>query len=504
MPSPQQESRARCCSCTTPPARSRRRSVKITRRSGISQTSSRFDAFDLALKTENETIPYADYVQEIAGPISRFLETHKDINFIVLTKGVPIRINGGLTGDGAPGPLQPSLDSYLAAIDYPTIPGAVKANLTGSGTVGTGWINRYYNNNVPFSHAKFGGYLVTRLDGYTQADAMGLVRQALAAERTHRDGKILFDIEPDFGVGDKSTQPPSKAAVTVTDEAAWSTWNADMFRASDLLEANGIPHEAAVTKKFAGDRSNLLGYFSWGSNDSHFSSSAYELLRFAPGSLCDTAVSTSARTFLPTTGGQTLIADLIAHGLTCGQGYADEPILDGTSSPTIDLSHYLAGYTMAESFYAGTRYLGWEGVCVGDPLCCPYAGQHLVVPTSAASFSVSTGGVKVEACSESGQDLGFLSNGDDTAYDGISLTGVTHFIARAASAGLGGRIEIRLESPHGTLIGICPIRPTGDWQAWTTQEASLSKRVEGVHRLYLVYAGGAGNLFNLEWFALHK
>ena len=82
-----------------------------------------------------------------------------------------------------------------------------------------------------------------------------------------------------------------------------------------FLIARKIPTELDRSEVFVGDRSNLLGYFSWGSNDANYNEKAYESLRFAPGSIGDTAVSTSARTFLPTTGGQSLIADLIAHGM---------------------------------------------------------------------------------------------------------------------------------------------------------------------------------------------
>ena len=60
---------------------------------------------------------------------------------------------------------RPSLDSYLAALDYERLPGAVSGHLTDSGFTGTAWANRFWNSSTPFAHAKFGGYLVTRLDG---------------------------------------------------------------------------------------------------------------------------------------------------------------------------------------------------------------------------------------------------------------------------------------------------------------------------------------------------
>jgi uncharacterized protein (TIGR03790 family) len=329
------------------------------------RTSVAVHCADSALSSASETISFADYTRLIAGPVGTFLAAHGTINFIVLTKGVPIRIDGALTGEYS----QPSVDSYLAAIDYPAPSSAVKASLAGSGTVGTGWINHYYNSNEPFSHKKFNGYLVTRLDGYTEADAIRLVDESLASDRSHAAGTILLDVEPDFGMQNKDSRPLATPATTVSAEEPYWTWNADMLHAADILHAKGVACDADVTTVFAGGEVDLLGYFSWGSNDDHFNAAAYESLRFAPGSICDTAVSTSARTFLPASGGQTLMADLISHGVTCCQGYVGEPILDGISSPTIDLSHYVGGYTMAESFYAGTPYIGWEGICIGDPLC---------------------------------------------------------------------------------------------------------------------------------------
>ena len=46
-----------------------------------------------------------------------------------------------------------------------------------------------------------------------------------------------------------------------------------------------------------GGYKNLMGYYSWGSNDLKFDKRAYNSLGFAPGGIAETAVSTSARTF---------------------------------------------------------------------------------------------------------------------------------------------------------------------------------------------------------------
>ena len=167
---------------------------------------------DSALNGANETISLSDYTSKIETPIGDYLSSHSGINFIVLTKGIPIRIDGAATGSEnegeSPQNYRPSLDSYLAALGYSTDNGDVKAAIVGSGAQGVAWVNKYYNATAPFTHAQFGGYLVTRLDGYTQADAMALVDRSLAAMQNPQKGSILLDVPSDFGSGDKTKMPP--------------------------------------------------------------------------------------------------------------------------------------------------------------------------------------------------------------------------------------------------------------------------------------------------------
>lgn len=475
---------------------------------------------DSAVSSDNETIPLSDYSTLIAAPISAYLQAQPGIQFIVLTKGVPIRINGAATGccmDGD-GPGQPSVDSFLAAIDYPGLPGATEVGITGSGTVGRGWLNQYWNATVPFSHAQFGGYLVTRLDGYTQGDAIALVTEALAAEQGPGNGPAMFDVDDTHGLGDKTQAPEPitssdyDATDGVTAEWDWSVWNADMLHARDVLEASGIPNQLSMNGTFVGGLTNLLAYFSWGSNDGNFDGSAYESLTFAPGSLGDTAVSTSGRTFLPTSGGQSLIADLTAHGLTAAKGYVGEPLLQGVASPSIALARYYSGYSMAESMYAASRFVGWEDVVLGDPLGTPYYGARpVVVPTYASAFDDSSGGVQTESCSEGSMDVGSITDGSYVAYQSVALTGAQTFVARVASAGTGGNIEVYLDSPSGTWLGSCEVPVTGDWQTWVTQTCAVSA-ASGVHDVVLAFSSGddagapegGSYLFNVQWFAFRK
>ena len=142
----------------------------------------------------------------------------------------------------------------------------------------------------------------------------------------------------------------------------------------DLSTAN-IPVQFDTANTFIGNISNLKGYVSWGSNDTNYNANSYNSLGFTVGALGETAVSTGGRTFLPTTGGQSLIANLVSQGITGVKGYTTEPLLVAVASPKIIFNRYRNGWTMAESFYAASRLVGWMDIVIGDPICRAYASN---------------------------------------------------------------------------------------------------------------------------------
>jgi len=108
-------------------------------------------------------------------------------------------------------------------------------------------------------------------------------------------------------------------------------------------------------------------------------------------------------------------------------------------------------------------------------------------------------GIKTEVCGEGGLDVAYVTNGSWIRVRGVDFgSGASVFYARVASAGSGGNIELHLDSLSGTLAGTCPVAPTGGWQTWTTTNCSVSG-ASGVHDLYFKFTGGAGNLFNVNW-----
>jgi glucosylceramidase len=117
----------------------------------------------------------------------------------------------------------------------------------------------------------------------------------------------------------------------------------------------------------------------------------------------------------------------------------------------------------------------------------------------ASSFS-DTSGLQTETSTDAlgGYDVGFAQDGDWARYANVDFgSGVSSVDARVASAGSGGTIELRIDSPTGTLVGAVVVPVTGGWQSWTIVSGSASS-VRGVHDLYAVFQG-SGDVGNLNW-----
>jgi endo-1,4-beta-xylanase len=113
----------------------------------------------------------------------------------------------------------------------------------------------------------------------------------------------------------------------------------------------------------------------------------------------------------------------------------------------------------------------------------------------------SQSGVETETCTDTdgGTNIGFIQDGDYVVYNKIDFgSGATSFEARTSSASTGGDIELRLDSPTGTLIGKCTVAPTGDWQKWATSTCKVSG-VTGQHDLYMVFRGVDDYVLNVNW-----
>jgi beta-galactosidase len=115
----------------------------------------------------------------------------------------------------------------------------------------------------------------------------------------------------------------------------------------------------------------------------------------------------------------------------------------------------------------------------------------------------SQSGIQTEDCSEGGKDVGYIENGDYVVYKAIDFgAGAASFKVRVASATDGGNIELRLGSINGSLVGTCSVT-TGGWQEWDYATCEVTD-LSGIHDLYLVFTGGEGYLFNVNWFIFEE
>ena len=95
-----------------------------------------------------------------------------------------------------------------------------------------------------------------------------------------------------------------------------------------------------------------------------------------------------------------------------------------------------------------------------------------------------------------------ISNGDYIKVRSVDFgKSAKSFEANVASATDGGSIEIHVDHPTGTLLGTCIVKSTGGVTNWAVQSCKVNK-IKGVHDIYFVFKGGAGDLFNFDWWKL--
>ena len=297
-----------------------------------------------------ETINRNQYV-ELERAVADCLRSGKlaeKILYVVTTAGVPLRVSGtksGLDGDYA------AVDSELTLL-YGKLRGKqVRPN----GLVPNPLFNR---PEARFSHPEFPIYLVTRLAAYDFPGVRALIDRGLQARNV---GMFVLD---------------AKSGSDATGE----DWLRDA--AIRLPEKRTIYDDSG--KVLAGEK-NVIGYASWGSNDSNRKQRTLGF-RWLPGAIMTEYVSTNARTFQrppadwkigtwkDRTGWfagspQTLIGDYIEEGVTGVAGHVYEPYLGMTPRPHLLLPAWYSGRNLAESFYLSIPALSWQNVVIGDPLC---------------------------------------------------------------------------------------------------------------------------------------
>ncbi len=276
--------------------------------------------------------------QSLRNQVESYLVVNRisdSINYLVTTKGVPLKVKRSDMMAAS------SVESELSLIL-----GSYSNYIQKSGRI----VSPYYRQREHFTRARYGIYIVTRLDGYTFNDI----------KRTIDQSKTI------------SNEIPTESRFVLDQDPTWNTivpsLNRNMTTVKSTLNARGLKVTLDTTTLYLTGQNDVMGYTSWGSNDRNSSFHGLVNNTWMPGAIAETYVSTSGRSFtLPSVYGQSMIADLIAEGITAAKGYVYEPYSSAMADVTVLFDLYTNGYTVAESYYSASPYLSWMDVIIGDP-----------------------------------------------------------------------------------------------------------------------------------------
>jgi uncharacterized protein (TIGR03790 family) len=278
---------------------------------------------------ETDEWTLAEYRTTLETFVQQRIAADPDLDYVVLTRGIPFRLSDSGSDGGF------STDSTLSTCGMNPRPDTRAAN-------------PYYRQVNRFTRGRYGILLVTRLDGPTLQSALGLIDSATHAQA--RRGP--FYLRDSFAMN----MAPANLLLT---RRGFTTEFVHGFNNSRY------PH-------YEGLGGPYMAHWGAGPHDTQYTAENYAKLKFLPGAICDITWSASAAG-LRDAGSVGNIAVMTGNGAAGAQGYVSEPYADSLSKPEFVLDRYTRGYDLAESFSAGTPYVNWKQIVLGDPLCAPYA-----------------------------------------------------------------------------------------------------------------------------------
>ena len=295
--------------------------------------------------TTNEELDSLEF-EQIRQQIETYLTANNlidSINYIVTTKGVPLKVQRGNCNDLGTGNANcTSFDNEIALIL-----GTLSSFIAAPGMIS----NPYYNTSSHFSRSNYGIYLVTRLDGYTKNDVINLIDRSSSNTLVNKSiANFIFDL---------SYEGSSLQIATFT---------AMLEAPYDSLIADGWNAVLDTDTTYLINQQNVLGYYSINYKP------ANKVLNFTweKGSIAEMLFDFTANTFYDSinTNNDLLIANLISKGATGANGYTYYIFKYASLKANILFDRYTDtsfNYNLAESYYMSIPKLSWQNVIIGDP-----------------------------------------------------------------------------------------------------------------------------------------
>lgn len=284
--------------------------------------------------------------EQIRLQIENYLITNDlqdSINYLVTTKGVPLKVESGCFDPMVSGDACASFDSELTLILGPN---SNQIGLNGS------IANPLYNASGHFSHLNSGMYLVTRLDAYTTQDVFDLLdRSGPLTGLNQQSAQAIIDLNA--ATGGDSTYFMDFYLMPTYNFLINNSWNAQIDpNINPLLNQGNV---FSYLFEGHGPLTNVDLNYSW----TYASIGAL--------SSCETASTFNSSSNISN---DFLVADLIAEGCTGAHGNVDCIFFSQLLNSETLMSRYLdplINYNLAESFYMAEPRLSWQAVIIGDP-----------------------------------------------------------------------------------------------------------------------------------------
>ena len=315
-----------------------------------------------------ETITIAEYAKTVANPLLNALIENKwvkgvkdrskdaygrerlsvsihNISFVVLIKGVPLRIAND------PLLLEESTVNLSAQfrVNNGSVDGEIALLLAPPKTSMTALVPNPYFEKSSISPTDANRLLrVTRLDGPTKANVMNLIDRTLKAEEIGLMGRAYIDTGGPHVKGDEWIRAAGAIAEAAFFDIDYETSKRAMNH-RDRLDAPAI-------------------YMGWyrPHAQAQWRSPRWPVPPGAIGFHLHSFSGTSLRST------KTWLGAFVAQGYCATVGNVYEPYLEYTHRPQVLLAHLMSGGNFGEAVALSTPSLSWQSVAIGDPLYRPF------------------------------------------------------------------------------------------------------------------------------------
>lgn len=255
------------------------------------------------------------------------------INYIVTTKGIPLKISRG------------NCDVAINCTSFDSELTILLSNYQAND------VNPYHLQTEHFSRNQFDMYLVSRLDAFSQEDVFNMIDRSGPATVINKNSSNC--------VLDLNSQTNQSAEIYFVLE------HEELF---DSLTLHNWSTLKDTNSSIIQNENNVIFY-----SEQHYNSlDENPDFNWVNGSFSEIIHLNSAKTFnqVENLNGDFLLAELISEGVTAAHGYCYPLFFGNTLRSDIFINRYLdpsKHFNLAESVFSSERRLASQSVTIGDP-----------------------------------------------------------------------------------------------------------------------------------------